>query len=61
LDVANEEGKPTWYKLYNMKEEYELADLSPASFADLAQDMKIQNSKFEKYFRYCKYVCVQTK
>ncbi len=39
LVKANAEGSPTWEKLYDMKTEYGLADLSPKSMLDLSKRM----------------------
>ena len=39
LEKANAEGYPTWEKLYDMKTEYGLKDLSPKSMLELSERM----------------------
>lgn len=36
IDEANTSGKPDWRELHDYRESYEMADLSPSSFKDLA-------------------------
>ncbi len=55
LEEANASGSPRWYKLYSMKEEYGMTDLSPDSHAKLVESLKADEVLFKKYHRYHHY------
>jgi hypothetical protein len=51
LEEANESGTPNWYKYYSMKEQYGMADLSPASYSALCESFKTDDAAFTFYQR----------
>lgn len=51
LDKANESGQPTWEVLHDYIDEYEMPDLSPTSFRDLALRI-FGDMEMAKKFRY---------
>ncbi|GMS96571.1 hypothetical protein PENTCL1PPCAC_18746 [Pristionchus entomophagus] len=53
LDEANaKDEEPKWYLEYSAKESYGLADLSPASWADLINRMAVDDELFNKFHRF---------
>jgi hypothetical protein len=52
LDKANNEGVTSWYKLYNMREAYNMTDLSPASYHEVAQRIATDKDTWDQYLRY---------
>lgn len=43
---------PRWFKLYSLKQDYNLADLSPQSLGDLSLRLFQDNELIHQYFRY---------
>ena len=52
LEEANQNGYPTWFKSYSMKQQYDMVDLSPKSHAQLAETFKTNDSAFDAYLRW---------
>jgi len=50
LTLANELDKPAWYLEYTAKEEYQMPDLSPASWAQLVEQFKYNDALFQTYY-----------
>lgn len=51
LELANEEGKPNWYKLYSAKETYGLSSLRPSEMYDLVMRMARDSRLFQHFYR----------
>lgn len=54
LTEANLQGSavsPVWFELYQAKQEYGLADLTPASMDGLFQRMLTDDALFQLYFK----------
>ncbi len=54
LTEANLQGSsvsPVWFELYQAKQEYGLADLTPASMDGLFQRMLTDDAFFQLYFK----------
>jgi sphingomyelin phosphodiesterase len=51
-NLKGSEVDPIWFELYQAKEEYELADLTPQSMDELFQRMLTDDALFQLYFKY---------
>ena len=51
VDEANAAGKPDWKLLHDYLEEYEMADLRPSNFRDLAERMLVDEDLMDLFRR----------
>jgi len=49
---AGQNGQPSWYKLYNMKEAFGLDSLRPADLYDMVVKMVTDDALFQKYYMF---------
>lgn len=43
---------PVWFELYQMKQEYQLDDLSPNGMSVFFRRMLVDDALFQRYFQY---------